>query len=60
MKIFYILIAITLLFCPGAFAQTPPPGDVGPNVMFYQSAAVGPAGIVRVTRLPSTTTPSIV
>jgi hypothetical protein len=44
MKIFFILIAITLLFCPGVFGQTPPPGDVGPNVMFYQSAAVGPAG----------------
>ena len=44
MKVFYILTAITLLFCPGAFAQNTPPGDAGPNVMFYQSAAVSQGG----------------
>jgi hypothetical protein len=44
MKTFFILIAVTLLLCPGAFAQNPTPGEVGQNVMFYQSAAVGPVG----------------
>src|SRR6267142_1715100 len=46
MKTFFILIAATLLFCPGAFAQNPPPGEAGPNVMFYQSATVSQAGPV--------------
>src|SRR6267378_279593 len=46
MKTFFILMAATLLFCPGAFAQNPPPGEAGPNVMFYQSATVSQAGPV--------------
>src|ERR1700720_2149482 len=44
MKTFFILIAVTVLLCPGAFAQNPTPGEVGQNVLFYQSAAVGPVG----------------
>jgi hypothetical protein len=44
-KIFIAGLAI-LLFCAGGFAQNAPPGDSGPNVMFYQSAAVSPVGAV--------------
>jgi len=32
--------AVTILFCAGVFAQGAPPGDIGPNVMFHQSAAM--------------------
>src|SRR5258706_11214408 len=46
MKTFFILIAVTLLFCAGAFAQNPPPGEAGPNVMFYKSGTVSQAGPV--------------
>jgi hypothetical protein len=38
-RIFVVTLA-SLLFCAGAFAQGAPPGDL----MFYQSAAVGPVG----------------
>jgi hypothetical protein len=41
-----IVMVATLLFCSGAFAQNAAPDDVGPNVMFYQSADVGPVGPV--------------
>jgi len=44
MKTLFNLIAVILFICPGAIAQNMPPGDVGPNVMFYQSAAVGQGG----------------
>ena len=44
MKTVFILIAVSLLVCTGALAQSAPPGDIGPNVMFYQSTTVGPAG----------------
>jgi hypothetical protein len=40
----FTVIAATLAFCAGAFAQNAPPGDPGPNAMFYQSAVVGPPG----------------
>ena len=40
----FAVIAATLAFCAGAFAQNAPPGDPGPNAMFYQSAVVGPPG----------------
>jgi hypothetical protein len=40
-RIFVAMLA-SLLFCAGAFAQGPPPGDV----MFYQTAGVGPVGQV--------------
>ena len=46
MKTISILIAVTVLVGPGAFAQNPPPADVGPNVLFYQSAAASPVGAV--------------
>jgi hypothetical protein len=42
----FVVMAATLAFCTGAFAQNPPPGDPGPNAMFYQSADVGPRGAV--------------
>lgn len=38
----FVVMAATLAFCAGAFAQNAPPGDPGPNAMFYQSAVVGP------------------
>ena len=44
-KLFVVMTA-TLAFCTGAFAQNPPPGDPGPNAMFYQSADFGPPGRV--------------
>lgn len=40
----FVVMAATLAFCAGAFAQNAPPGDPGPNAMFYQSAVVGPPG----------------
>src|SRR5713226_4401505 len=43
-KIFAV-VAVPFLFCAGAFAQNAPPGDTGPNVMFFQSAAMGPASV---------------
>src|ERR1700731_3762120 len=52
------VIAATLAFCAGAFAQNAPPIDPGPNAMFYQSAVVGPpggvagAGVFLSTELP--------
>src|SRR5258705_1463527 len=46
MKPIFNLIVVPLLLGPGASAQTPPPGEAGPNVMFYQSAAVSQAGPV--------------
>jgi hypothetical protein len=39
-----VLLALTTLFCAGAFAQNAPPSDAGPNALFYQSAVVGPSG----------------
>jgi hypothetical protein len=39
-----VLMAVTVLFCGGAFAQNVPPSDAGPNALFYQSAVVGPGG----------------
>src|ERR1700682_762806 len=39
-----VLMAVTVLFCAGAFAQNVPPSDAGPNALFYQSAVVSPGG----------------
>src|SRR5712671_8122767 len=53
-----VLMAVTFLFCAGAFAQNAPPSDVGPNALFFQSAVVGPgdgvggAGVFLSTELP--------
>jgi hypothetical protein len=53
-----VLMAVTVLFCAGAFAQNAPPSDVGPNALFFQSAVVGPgggvggAGVFLSTELP--------
>jgi hypothetical protein len=41
-----MLMAVTVLFSAGAFAQNAPPSDAGPNTLFYQSAVVGPGGAV--------------
>src|SRR5882672_349108 len=43
-KIFAV-VAGTFLFCAVAFAQNTPPSDAGPNVMFFQSAAMGPVNV---------------
>src|SRR5882762_6398893 len=43
-KIFAV-VAGTFLFCAGAFAQNTSPSDASPNVMFFQSAAMGPVNI---------------
>src|SRR5882757_2440031 len=43
-KIFTV-VAGTFLFCAVAFAQNTPPSDAGPNVMFFQSAAMGPVNV---------------
>jgi len=43
-KIFAV-VAVPFLFCAGAFGQNAPPGDTGPNVMFFQSAAMGPGSV---------------
>jgi hypothetical protein len=54
----FVVMAATLAFCAGAFAQNVSPGDPGPNAMFYQSADVGPrggvagAGVFLSTELP--------
>jgi hypothetical protein len=40
----FVLMAATLAFCAGAFAQNAPQSDVGANALFYQSAVVGPPG----------------
>src|SRR6266852_9862159 len=39
-----VQMAVTVLFCAGAFAQSAPPSDAGPNALFFQSAVVGPGG----------------
>jgi hypothetical protein len=41
-----VLMAVTVLFCAGAFAQNAPSpsSDPGPNALFFQSAVVGPGG----------------
>src|SRR3979490_1820604 len=41
----FVMVAGTFLFCAVAFAQNTPPSDAGPNVMFFQSAAMGPANV---------------
>jgi hypothetical protein len=41
-----VMITLTLLISGGTFAQSGPPVDLGPNVMFRQSGVVGPAGSV--------------
>src|SRR5258706_16418326 len=43
-KIFAV-VAGTFLFCAGAFAQNTPASDARPNVMFFQSAAMGPVNV---------------
>src|SRR5882762_6034381 len=43
-KIFAV-VAGTFLFCAVAFAQNMPPSDAGLNVMFFQSAAMGPVSV---------------
>jgi hypothetical protein len=54
----FAVMAATLAFCAGAFAQNAPPSDLGPNAMFYQSADIGPpgrvagAGVFLSTELP--------
>jgi hypothetical protein len=40
----FVVLAATLLICADVFAQNAPPSDAGPNVMFFQSAVVGPGG----------------
>jgi len=53
-----VQMALTVLFCAGAFAQNAPPSDAGPNALFFQSAVVGPgdgvggAGVFLSTELP--------
>src|SRR5229473_536067 len=53
-----VQMAVTVLFCAGAFAQNAPPSDAGPNALFFQSAVVGPgdgvggAGVFLSTELP--------
>src|SRR3979411_2846473 len=41
----FVVVAGTFLFCAGAFAQNTLPSDAGPNVMFFQSAAMGPVNV---------------
>src|SRR6267142_2155319 len=41
----FAVVAGTFLFCAVAFAQNTPPSDAGPNVMFFQSAAIGPVNV---------------
>src|SRR6266403_3297590 len=41
----FVVVAGTFLFCAGAFAQNTAPSDAGPNVMFFQSAAMGPVNV---------------
>jgi hypothetical protein len=41
----FVVTAVTILFCAGVFAQGAPPGDIGPNVMYDQSAAMGPVSV---------------
>jgi hypothetical protein len=41
----FVVVAGTFLFCARAFAQNTPPSDAGPNVMFFQSAAMGPVNV---------------
>src|SRR6266853_421931 len=41
----FVVVAGTFLFCAGAFPQNTPPSDAGPNVMFFQSAAMGPVNV---------------
>jgi hypothetical protein len=43
-KIFGVVVG-TFLGCAGACAQNAPPSDPGPNVMFFQPAATGPANV---------------
>jgi hypothetical protein len=53
-----LLMAITVLFCTGGFAQNALPSGAGPDALFYQSAVVGPgggvggAGVFLSTELP--------
>jgi hypothetical protein len=42
----FVVIAASLLFCAGAFAQDAPPGDPGVRTMFFQSTAASPVGPV--------------
>src|SRR5579864_3556760 len=42
----FVVMAATFLFGAGALAQNMPPGDPGPNVLFYRSAGPGPATAV--------------
>jgi hypothetical protein len=56
-RLFVVMVA-TLAFCTGAFAQNAPPGDPGPNAMFYQSPDFGPAaGVARAGVFLSTEMP---
>ena len=41
----FVVVAGTFLFCAGAFAQNTSPSDAGPNVMFFQTAAMGPVNV---------------
>src|SRR6267378_3400034 len=41
----FVVVAGTFLFCAGVSAQNTPPSDAGPNMMFFQSAAMGPVNV---------------